>query len=270
MMRDSEKSSIPREQVIAGIELAKASLDEVQASIRSLHECLQVGTALIESEEINLDNSSFTPFVYSQIPRIEAEIISCLRVNAVRLYNASAHAIRYTPARNRTNEQSGKEMLGGGLVEAHLESDGIYIRLPMLGSRNARPGKMKIDQANASNFRDSIVYAIEHNDHFRDYDFSRFDHKIIQYLYVYNLDLQGHSNRIIDNDNHNTKAIQDAVALYLPGGDFGLSCANYCASALSKEVPEGTYITVAAAKNGVKPSDEIIKKWVELLAKSES
>lgn len=267
-MQLSEKISIPREQVIAGLELAKAAQNEVRTSIRSLYECLQVGSAAIENEEISLTNSGNAPFVNSRTPRIEAELISCLRVNAARLYNASAHAIRYTPEADWTGERFGKELLEGRLVEAHLESDGIYIRLPMLGSRNARLTNQRIQQADRNIFRNEIVYAIEHDDRFQSYDFSRFDHKIIQFLYVYNLDPRSHSHRIIDNDNHETKAIQDAVALFLPGGDCGLTCANFSASTLSNEIPEGTYITVAAAKNGVKPSDEIIKRWVELLAKT--
>ena len=267
-MKSSERLRLPREQVIAGIECGKATLDEVRASIRSLHECLQFGAVAVENEEINLKKSDDEQFVYCKILSIETEILTCLRVNAVRLYNASTHTIRYTPESSSESEQVGKECLGDRLVEVHLAPDGIFIRLPMLGSRNSRPGKAKLNQTNASIFRDAIVYAIEHNSCFLTYDFARFDDKIIQFLYVYNLDKGSCSHRIIDNDNHDTKAIQDAVALYLPGGDYGLTCSNYSESVLSKEVPEGTYITVIEAKSGVKPSSEIIQKWVGLLEKS--
>lgn len=40
-MQNSERLSIPREQVIAGIECGKAERDEIRASIWSLNECLQ-------------------------------------------------------------------------------------------------------------------------------------------------------------------------------------------------------------------------------------
>ena len=135
-MQNTEKVSIPREQVIAGIELAKASLEEMRTSIRSLYECLQVGTAAINSEELNLKSSGCEGLVYSSIPCVEAEIHSYLLVNAAHLYNASTHTIRYTPESVGEREQLGKECFGGHLVEAHLEPDGIFIRFPMLGSRN--------------------------------------------------------------------------------------------------------------------------------------
>ena len=69
-MRNFEKGSLPREQVIAGIELAKTSLEEIRTSIRSLHECLQVGTAAVEDEKMNIENAYSSPFLCSQIPYV--------------------------------------------------------------------------------------------------------------------------------------------------------------------------------------------------------
>ena len=57
------------------------------------------------------------------------------------------------------------------------------------------------------------------------------------------------------------------ILFLIRGLDWG-TIINYSESVLSKDVPEGTYITVAEAKNGVRPGSEIVRKWVEILQKT--
>ena len=262
-MRNTGNMNVSREQIVGGIEAGKAMLGEIKKSIHDLNFCLAGTSPAIKLAEMCLEELCGDPHLPSDLPCAEAEIIECLRRNAVRLYRASAHAVRYTAQAEWPGEI---DLHRDAYAEAHLEPEGIFIRLPLLGSRNARPGKKQRERAEAVLFRDEIVSAIERSEGFQSYDFSRYGSKLIQFLYVYSTTKP---HLIIGNDNHDTKSIQDAVVLYLPGGDCGLCCANYSASTVSAAVPEGTYITVVAAENGIMSADDIIQKWVALHTESE-
>lgn len=146
----------------------------------------------------------------------------------------------------------------------YLTDDAIFIRMPMLWNRqiNKRIGKPKqsfYDKANTL-FSNSVSYAIEHSDGFNNFDFDRFALKRFQFLFCYSQNDAKRSS-IPDNDNHDFKAIQDAVSMYLKGGDSAFSSETTLASASTDDVRSGTYLTVSRLQDAPIASDKIIEFW---------
>ena len=68
---------------------------------------------------------------------------------------------------------------------------------------------------------------------------------------------------LIDNDNHETKHVTDAIARLLPAGDTPLNCNFYSSAMVTDQIPEGTYITVTAMEKGMMEDKEIVRFWKE-------
>lgn len=268
-MENMRENYLPRWQPEARIELYQEALSVMRDCVRSLNTCVLVASTGLESEKAKFEKSGASPFVDSKLAGIECDIDSCLRKNLSKIYELLTQTFRFS--HDDSEYKPGREqLLGDGSVEVHLEPEGVFIKLPMLALRSARYPKLKENRHVAELLRFDIVYAIEHAAGYESYDFRRFSCKILQFLYVYNVTQRNKNIAIADNDNHETKLVQDAIVLFTPGGDHGLSCSNYSKTVMTDDLPQGTYITLVEEKNGIMSAEKIIDKWAEHLKKPAS
>lgn len=205
--------------------------------------------------------------VSTNIQSIADDIFSALRAAANDLHGISVcpPAAQFAESPDGEAERYYKKIvLPEDSVCSFLEDDAIYVRTPMLWSRQNRRIRgdkgRTIGPERCTIYRDSVHYSILVDPRFCAYDFSKFKKKILHYLYVYR-DLPSHSMYLIDNDNHESKYVTDAITRYLPAGDTPLSCNFYSSAVVTDSIPEGTYVTVTAFDLGIKAEADIIAFW---------
>lgn len=155
-------------------------------------------------------------------------------------------------------------------VDSYYENGLFFVRTPMLASRNYYSAAVsKGAKTNsylrdcAPIFKDTVRQSManlmrEIND-----DLSAFRSKTILFLFSYS---SANRRKMLDNDNHDTKGIQDAITSHLPGGDGALSCRVIYDTVLTDEVEEGTYITVMPSNRTVS-NEEVVKFWGRITSK---
>lgn len=143
-------------------------------------------------------------------------------------------------------------------VDVRLEDDAIYIKLPMLRSEYSRSARAATERHPVIFAEEITALILQHQD-FEEYDFEKFERKLLHYLYVYSTSRRGIS--CADNDNHETKYVQDAVAAFLPGGDSPFTCSILSSAVRTSEIPEGTYVTVTKMQDGAKADAEVVAFW---------
>ena len=155
----------------------------------------------------------------------------------------------------------------GDGVQGLLESEAIYLKMPLLWNRqiNKKTTKSKAAQFEKANtvFVNSIEFAIENHPDFQCYDFAKFKEKRFQFLFCYDLQ-RSKSDRIPDNDNHDFKSVQDAIAQFFYGGDSAFSSETVLSSCASSSVDEGTYVTVTKLSDCPISNQRVIEKWAAL------
>ena len=207
--------------------------------------------------------------ITTNLQALSDETFSALRFGANEL-----HALSVTPPAAECRDVPSVEeeryykriILPADKVLSFLEPDGIYVRTPMLWSRQNRKIRgnkgRTIGPERSVIYRDSVHYAILIDPSFMTYNFEKYQKKIIHYLYIYH-DLPTNKMYLIDNDNHETKHVTDAIIQFLPAGDSPLSCNFYASAAVTESIPEGTYVTVTSFNDGIKSDEEIISFWAE-------
>ncbi len=224
----------------------------------------------VEREMVDVDDEIDEEIVYTRAAPISDDLFSSMRNAVMSLSDLATvppvfEEINMTDGESflqKENEKLSEEMKK--FVEVFLEDDAIYVRTPMLWTRNGRTIRgangRAIGPERATIFRGEVLEAIQNHPQFSSYDFTKFADKIIHFLYVYE-DLSANRFLIADNDNHETKYIQDVITMFLPNGDMPLTCSIFSSAIRSKTIPEGTYITVTSRQNGVKSDGEIVSFW---------
>lgn len=213
-------------------------------------------------------------YLSTDIQEISEETFSSFRyaVNDMQYLSAlPPYILRSDNVQAATSLYYKEVILPADRVMAALEDDAIYVRTPMLWSRNNRKvrgaNNRTIGPERCVIYRDSVEEAIRLCPNFSTYDFAKFDMKLVHYLFIYR-DLPTNKQFVIDNDNHETKHVTDGISGFLPGGDSPLSCNFFMSAASSHEIPEGTYITVTPADNGAKRAADIIDFWKSAFAQA--
>ena len=217
--------------------------------------------------EQNVIRNSEACELFTSIVSLSDEVFSALRSACNQLNSIStappAVEIRSNPEEEKTRYYR-SVVLPQDQVVSHLTEKAIYVRTPMLWSRNnrrIRGGKGRtIGPEKCTVYRDSVYYSIVLDPDFQSYDFSRYKRKIIHYLYIYR-DLPNNKMYLIDNDNHETKHVTDAIVRLLPAGDTPMNCNFYYSAMVTDLIPEGTYVTVTTMENGMMEDDEIVSFW---------
>lgn len=193
--------------------------------------------------------------------------VSSARNTCLRLYKSSAKL----PLKGLSEkEKEALECAAGGNfgfeneVSISIQSSAILVKTPLLWVRDLsqRSGKLKgpDDPERFQIFSHTVHQKMLESDLYEVVNLADFQEKTIQFLFVYN---QKPNAKIfvLDNDNHLTKYVQDAVIILLPGGDSGLSATNYRSSIVTNAVPEGSYLVVSSGRNSPWPEDKIIAFW---------
>ena len=217
--------------------------------------------------EQNVIRNSEACELFTSIVSLSDEVFSALRSACNQLNSIStappAVEIRSNPEEEKTRYYR-SVVLPQDQVVSHLTEKAIYVRTPMLWSRNnrrIRGGKGRtIGPEKCTVYRDSVYYSIVLDPDFQSYDFSKYKRKIIHYLYIYR-DLPNNKMYLIDNDNHETKHVTDAIVRLLPAGDTPMNCNFYYSAMVTDLIPEGTYVTVTTMENGMMEDDEIVSFW---------
>lgn len=207
--------------------------------------------------------------IMTNIQSVSDNVFAALRNAANNLYGVSA----FPPSVSAMNSPEKEEarhyeeiIIPSDQVLAFLEPNAIFVKTPMLWSRNNRKvrgsGGRTIGPDHTAFYRDAVQYSIKNSPNYLAYNFSVFKEKIIHYLYVYH-DLPNNKIYLVDNDNHESKSVTDAIAHFLPCGDEPLSCDFYFTAAVTKSIPEGTYVTVTPKGLGMKSTKEIFSFWSE-------
>ena len=271
-----EGFGLPHDVALQILSRCKKMVSIMEASVNSLNRSLSSAKTAIEIEEKLLASSGSkdTELCFTRAVPIYNNLYACVKNNAMSLYQTAIATINEGLVPEEISQNSERKDTGEPQendVIVHLEPDAIYVKTPMLWTKNGR----KVRGINGKNlgpervtfFRDDIVDGIKNSPDFPSYDISIFEKKIVHFLYVYS-EVPTNKIFITDNDNHETKYVQDAVTMLLPGGDSPFSCSTFSSAALSTKIPGGTYITVTSMKEGIKSDVEIIKKWAEILSRA--
>lgn len=148
------------------------------------------------------------------------------------------------------------------MIIAQIEPGAMYIRVPLLVSRNHEKSESPLARKGIQAYADAVNRAIEQAAGYKDLDRDRLRTKTIFYLFV----LNGKA-RMIDNDNYDTTAITNSIAGHLYGGDSPLTCRMVYDSVLSAELPAGTYISVLPASEPLPDKADIVARWKTILEK---
>ena len=211
-----------------------------------------------EGSDVFTSTASLSDAVFSTLR------YACSELNSIS-NNPPAVEVRTDPEAEK-KRYFRKVVLPQDQVVSHLADHAIFVRTPMLWSRNNRRIRgnkgRTIGPEKCTVYRDSVYYSILLDPEYQTYDFSQFKRKIIHYLYVYR-DLPANKMYLIDNDNHENKHVTDAIVRFLPAGDTPLNCNFYSSALVSDQIPEGTYVTVTPMETGILPVDDIVKFWRE-------
>ena len=133
-------------------------------------------------------------------------------------------------------------------IEARVWEGKIFIKMPMLGRRvpytGAGYGGGGVSYDYSKMYAADVARAVRILVEDELLNYKEFYHKTMSFFYVYPKD----ATSVLDGDSHDTKAIIDAVALQLPGGDSARCCSFSYSSAFRDDLPEGTYICVSPQK----------------------
>lgn len=146
-------------------------------------------------------------------------------------------------------------------VYSFTDGTSIYVRLPLLNvsvNSDYDTGKTsKNAMAKANLFSDSVFWTL-YELHKTDYPvFENMSYKSIDYLFVY----PQYDRFLIDNDNHQTKPITDAVTSLLPGGDSPTTTHFSYRATADKLIGPATLITVSPRSDTILSIDSILEKW---------
>lgn len=267
---------MPCGEAHAVLDQLEATLKSVERSANSILNAVQrtKNGIAIEKEMPGMTDESSSNSTYSRSVLLAESLISNVRNNVLTLYKAA----QTPPLFDSLSLESGQTIAdfvqkndNQNDVDVHLEEDAIYVKLPMLWTRDRRQVRSKngryLSPENSKIFRSEIINKMVNAPEFSTYDVSKFSKKIIHFLYVFDA-IPSNRHLIVDNDNHDTKYIQDAIVMNLPGGDNPLDCFIYSSAALSQTVQPGTYVTVTPMEAGAKTSEEIIHYWLDKCANS--
>ena len=257
---------VPRMEANAVQESTLLAIKKAEKLIDNLRFRLNVFQSDLTIEQNVIRNSEACE-LFTSIVSLSDEVFSALRSACNQLNSIStappAVEIRSNPEEEKTRYYR-SVVLPQDQVVSHLTEKAIYVRTPMLWSRNnrrIRGGKGRtIGPEKCTVYRDSVYYSIVLDPDFQSYDFSKYKRKIIHYLYIYR-DLPNNKMYLIDNDNHETKHVTDAIVRLLPAGDTPMNCNFYYSAMVTDLIPEGTYVTVTTMENGMMEDDEIVSFW---------
>ena len=223
----------------------------------------------IEQHEID---SCQSDIILTSVCDIYANIVRYLRMGCNTLYSLTTYPAAFQSFSNPQEELEAyykDTILSVDTVDAILTENALYVKTPMLWGRNNRRVRGEngrtIGPERAKIYNDSVNFAIRTAPNFDEFDFSKFKHKIIHYLYVYQ-DFPANKLYLIDNDNHETKYTTDAITNLFPSGDTPLCCDFYSSAIISNAIPEGTYITVTEFSTGILQNEAIVNAWKEHLS----
>lgn len=252
------------------IDKAMTILDQTREIVKKVTSIIGALTdaVFLCQNEIQNENSTIEPMfikpdsiVYTRAPEILDTFYASVRKGTMALYNAALiwpfvtenGQIRSIESACPTNKT----------VQVFFEDRAIMARTPMLWSRarrdiilNGREYKKKEDTI----FREDLISEIREHPDFQQFDLSLFKQFILHFLYVYS-PRSVRTGKVVDNDTHETKYIQDAITMFLPGGDNPFSCSIYLSAYISRLIPEGTYITVTPAQDEIQTAREIELFW---------
>ena len=265
---------------MSGYKLEKMSLSDAEAVLDSTASVLEKAEKVAQELQLDIENlraniaaenGILSEFEEESVIKSGAQSISddayfALRAAMNRLYQITRFPEQYADLHSveKANERHYKEVVApADGVEVYLDEKGIFVRTPMLASRNAvengRPCKGKMSAPHIKCYYDSVFYAIKTAPNFSEYPFSSFQKKLVTCLFVFdNPSLSG--NKFIDNDNHETKDVVDAITYFLPGGDAATSCNFFYSAAATDAILEGSYFVVTRPGEALK-SEEIIAFW---------
>lgn len=258
--------TIPKMEADTVEECVTASIHKAKKIAENLRSRLSIFESNLEIEREMIRNCG-TSEVFTCAPSLSDEVFSALRFacNELNTLSIAPPAVELRPDPEAEKKRYYRNVvLPQDQVVSHLTEDAIFVRTPMLWSRNnrmVRGGKGRtIGPEKCTVYRDSVYYSIILDPEFQSYDFSKFKKKIIHYLYIYR-DLPENKMYLIDNDNHETKHVTDAIARLLPAGDTPLNCNFFSSAQVTDLIPEGTYITVTAMDHGVLSDTDIVDFW---------
>ena len=266
-MKTNDSRALPVDTAMTILDQTRETLKKVTSIIGALTDAV-----FLCQNEIQRENSIIEPLfidpdsiVYTKAPEIINTFYASVREGTMALYNAALiwpSIIENGQIRSIESGCTTKKT-----VHVFFEDRAIMVRTPMLWSRarrdiilNGREYKKK----EATLFREDLMSEIKEHPDFQQLDLSLFKQYILHFLYVYS-PRSVRTGKVVDNDTHETKYIQDAITMFLPGGDNPFSCSIYLSAYISRLIPEGTYITVTPAHDGIKSAEEIELFWTSKL-----
>ena len=264
-----ESLNISYERMI--LQLVSKGICELEALIESLKKDMQElkSDADFAAELISEEADEAPGFSEPMATNLADRLLTKARFAAIELYDFSASPI--AGELKMIGDPRARSACQGHYTEqdrvvSHYESDGIFVRTPLLWNRQTfkkkktANGKKTITTETVRFFRDSVIESLLSNPGYASFDFSVYQEKTIQYLFIYSAKT-AEKRRLVDADNHETKYVTDAICALLPSGDSALCCSFFYSTVITDDVPEGTYITITPELNRLKPANQIIEFW---------
>ena len=265
-----EGSNIPTEKARELCSVAEATISAMDKAIASLSRMTKSSRISLAVELENLvNNDDEGGSIYSRIEPINSNLFACVRANALNLYKAASSEPATNPDRRVTAGEYDSENpanMFSDAVDVFFEKEVVFIKVPMLWTRSGRQikdasGKVITPDKNTL-FLEELSLILDKKVKENAAAIDGFRSKTISFLYVYD-SLPNNKTLVADNSNHDIDLVQDTVTQYFPGGDDPLFCSVFQSSVVSKDVPSGTYLTIARGSQTIIPITNVIKFWTE-------
>ena len=270
-MEYSKGIELPQGVVVEAHEYLNQQLDSVDKANKRIHKAVETAKMImaVEAEELQQFDFSQNKYFFSQAVSVSNNLISSLQNNVLLLNKVASNVPSFLTQPNIYLIDSDEQKDGfqsASPIQLYLEDEAIWIQMPMLWSKANRrirgSNNRNIGPSRLTIYDQELFNAFINAKNFNDYDFGKFNYKLIHFCYVYR-DLSTNMKFVIDNDNHETKYVQDVICSFLKAGDEPFSTCTFSSAFKSNKIPEGTYVTVRERQKGIFSDKDITDFWVD-------
>lgn len=254
----------PSANKISGVdrpEFAISYLDKRLPHIRSIRTSLQAcerrcRAFLNAVEELNKEWEEYgcTPYIEGMLTHSIEELCSfeesAMRTCNSLYYNLSTPVSIFGTRSLEAAEEEDYKRFGRDIsgIQTAVRNDKILVKLPMLARQipysTMSAGAQAYTRTFSAVYAEDVARSVRFTLDTLGADVLKYTEKTLSFFYVYDKK-QG---QFLDSDAHDTKAIIDAIAVQLPGGDAPLFCDFSFATEQRNDLPEGTYICVSPGR----------------------
>lgn len=250
----------------------KVNPDEISVRLDSLEKCCSRMSGLIKEARTQLLQAQNTVglhspggrFSFENLLKSDAEISGVLE-KMYSLLSPPIITFPRLPDREITSKYLDNVCIPAEKVSGFFLADRLYVRCPLLRAKKyslvySKSGNTNFLSLNSKFFCEAVAKKTREI-LFQDKldKTALFQHKTIQFLFVYSL---SSASKMLDNDNHDIKAILDSVCAGIASTDNPATTSIILESIESDAVSQGTYITISPGIHSFIEQAAVINAWI--------